>query len=256
MERPASGSYLSDPDILFDESSRQLWLFYRTVTSNGNSILATRSSDGIHWGRAVEVANAPSHEIVSPTVVRAAPQGAWTMWSVNSGPSGCSARTTSVERRTSNDGLRWSAPAATDLMQPGQVIWHIDVSWIASRGEYWAMYNAYRAGSSCATDALYLARSSDGTHWTTYPSPIVRRGLIAAFADIVYRSSFRVEPATGTVRLWLSGATYAQATGYTWRAATLTRRIDDLIASAMTRLSMGVPTEPRRLPPPEPDVGG
>lgn len=255
MERPVSGGYLSDPDIVLDEGGGQLWMFYRQVAGGQNVVMMTRSGDGIRWGPATPVISVPSHQLVSPAVVRGAPGTPWTMWSVNSGSRGCSARNTTIERRTSTDGVRWSAPAATDLLQTGRVIWHLDVEWIAAFSEYWAIYNSYPSGGTCATDALYLARSADGIHWTTYPSPIVTRGVSAAFADIVYRSTFRADPATGTVTLWLSGATFTLATGYTWRAATLTRRIADLLATAAAPASARAAMLRRDLPPPEPDVG-
>ena len=156
-------------------------------------ILLSQSEDGIGWSAPEEVLRARSHEIVSPAVVRGSPVAPWAMFSVNSGPDGCTAHGTTVELRTSDDGRHWSAPVATDLAEPGQVAWHIDVQWIPARGEYWALYNTYPAGGTCTTDALRFARSPDGLHWTTARSPVLRRGVSDAFRDVVYRSTFVVD---------------------------------------------------------------
>jgi hypothetical protein len=251
IELPTSG-YLSDPDILFDPAALRLWMYYRQVIGGRNVVHLRRSDDGIHWSSALQVVSTPSHEIVSPTVVRGAPHAAWAMWSVNSGPAGCTASRTVVERRTSLDGEQWSAPLVTDLAQPGQVVWHIDVQWIPARQEYWALYNTYPAGGTCVTNALYLARSVDGMRWTTYPSPLLSRGATVEFRDIVYRSTFAVDPAAQVVQFWFSGASY-NGGGYTWRAATELRRVTDVLGQ-VEQLRGPEEIVPRALdlPPPEP----
>ncbi len=254
VEHPTSG-YLSDPDLVYDPSSQALLLYYRQVASGHNIIWMARSADGVTWDTPMRVASAPDHQIVSPAVVRGGPGVPWAMWSVNSGGAGCTARATVVERRTSSDGVHWSAPAATDLAQPGTVIWHLDVAWVAARSEYWALYNTYPAGGTCVTDALYLARSTDGMHWRTAPSPVVRRGVTAAFADVIYRSTFLVDAAGVDVTFWLSGAVYQAGHGYTWSAATVRQRVDDVLARISVP-SAAVRAVPRVLPPPEPDGGG
>jgi hypothetical protein len=250
--RPGVG-YLSDPDVLFDAADHRLSMYYRQVVGARNVIHLSRSGDGVHWSSPLEVVSAPSHELVSPAVVRGAPAAAWAMWSVNSGPGGCRAARTVVERRTSEDGERWGAAEATDLAQPGQVVWHIDVQWIPARGEYWALYNTYPAGGSCTTNALYLARSPDGLRWATYPSAVLRSGAIDAFRDIVYRSTFAVDPQGERVTFWFSGASY-EGGRYVWRAATESRRIADLLGGLERPDQPGATTFSARtdLPPPEP----
>ena len=252
---PDSGAYLSDPAIVVN-SDQRLWLYYRSVAQSHNVIKVIHSGDGVHWDGATDVVSVPSHQLVSPTVVRNAPHAPWQMWSVNAGPQGCSAPRTTVERRTSGDGLNWSSPATVNLVQPGEAIWHIDVQWIPARAEYWALYNTYPAGTSCATNKLFLARSPDGVTWTTYPSPIATIGVISAFQHIVYRSTFMANPRATTVTLWMSGATYGQQTGYVWRTASVTTRVADLLAIAASPAATmrSVPFF-ASLPPPEPDEG-
>lgn len=115
LVKPTSG-YLSDPDLVYVPETRELWLYYRQATSS-NIIWLIRSSDGLTWTAPTEVARRPSHEIISPAVVRRGP-GDWWMWSVNGGPAGCGGRSTSVEVRRSMDGEHWSDRAPVQLVQP------------------------------------------------------------------------------------------------------------------------------------------
>lgn len=255
VAQPDVGGYLSDPDIV-STGDKQLWMYYRNVIHGNNVIQVVKSPDGIHWSNPSIVVTVPNHLLVSPSVVNGAPQAKWQMWSVNSGTIGCSAPQTTVERRTSTDGMTWGLPQATDLVQPGQVIWHVDVEWIPARAEYWAVYNTYPVGTTCTTDALYLARSSDGTHWTTYPSPIARVGVIDAFKHLIYRSTLIADPAATRVKLWISGATYVLNVGYVWQTATVSTSIDNLLALVSApRSSVRTQDDRSMLPPPEPDIG-
>lgn len=222
---PVTG-YDSDPDALYVAERNELWLYYREVTDE-NIIRLTTSRDGVHWSAPVTVAHAPDHEIISPSVVRRAPDE-WLMWSVN-GNVGCSGATTTVQLRRSNDGIDWSQPQTVQLTQPGVFPWHIDVEWIPSRREFWALYNGKTAGS-CTTAAVYLATSTDGVHWITFPSPVVARGANDALRDVVYRSTFSYDPGSDAVTLWYSGARYEAGT-YIWRSAVQRRLRADLFAT-------------------------
>jgi hypothetical protein len=210
-----SGGYLSDPDIVFDPDRGELWMFYRHV-DDGNEVLVTQSADGVRWGPSRVVVRVPNHQAVSPTVVRRSATE-WSMWTVNSGAIGCSSSTTSVELRRSSDGSTWSSPTAVSLSQPGVYPWHLEVQWIPERSEYWAVFNGKVSGS-CTTDALYLATSADGMTWRTYRSPVLRRGAIPEFADVVYRSTFAYDAERGLVSLWYSGARFTSR-GYEWHLA-------------------------------------
>jgi len=210
-----SNGYLSDPDQLWVPETAEIWLYYRQVSSE-NVIKLTRSTNGVQWTPAVDVVHAPNHSAISPSVVRRGPRD-WLMWTVNGGTDGCRGASTTVELRRSQDGLAWSAPELVSLKQGDYFAWHIDVEWIASRGEFWALYNVKTPGS-CNTGAVYLATSSDGVNWTTYPSPVLTRGVISAFQDIVYRSSFEYMPGSDAVTFWFSGAR-SNDYGFYWAAA-------------------------------------
>jgi hypothetical protein len=236
---PAVGSYLSDPDQLWVPETRELWMYYRQVTTTDNVIFLTRSGDGVRWSPAIEVTRAPNHLIVSPSVVRRGPRD-WLMWSVNSGSVGCRAARTTVELRRSEDGVAWSAPVTVPLVQPGYWVWHIDVEWVPSRKEFWALYNV-KSATDCNTPAVYLATSPDGVTWTTYAGPVLARGATPAFADIVYRSSFEYAPVSDVITFWYSGARW-DVGGFVWSAA-VERRPRESVFAEMARAPSAMRTD-------------
>jgi len=211
---PRAG-YLSDPDLVYQPDARELWLYYRQVTDR-NVVHLIRSTDGIAWSAPVDVVSGPNHDVVSPSVVRRGP-GDWWMWSVRSGTLGCSAPSTTVDVRRSMDGITWSDPKTADLTAGALWPWHIDVEWIPSRNEFWALYNA-KTDTGCTTPAIYLATSTDGLTWKTVERPVLMKGRIPAFQDIVYRSTFAYDPTTDAVTFWYSGARF-ESGNYVWSAA-------------------------------------
>jgi hypothetical protein len=203
--RPPKAGYLSDPDIVFNPDTKELFLYYREFITH-NVVKLVRSSDGVSWSAPVDVVDAPSTTAVSPSVVRRGP-GQWEMWTVDAGELGCRNSTTSVTLRRSADGVRWSPPSPVDLAVPveGFSPWHIEVQWLPSRNEYWAVYNA-KIASNCATTVLFLATSPDGVTWTSRPIPLLVAGEIAELRSIVYRTAFIYSAATDIVTFWFSGA--------------------------------------------------
>ena len=241
IARPSAG-YLSDPDILWVAEERALWLYHRRVDS-GNEILVSKSPDGLQWSAPRVVVRVPNHQAVSPTVVRRSATE-WRMWTVNAGSAGCTSASTTVELRRSADGLTWSSPTTVTLTQPGVYPWHLEVQWLPSRQEYWALFNGKLDGS-CTTDALYLATSADGVTWKTYAALVLRRGAIPELADIVYRATFSYDPQRDVVSLWHSGARYTSR-GYEWHAAFERRRRTDLfeVAARLQAAAVQPPNTP------------
>ena len=103
------------------------------------------------------------------------------------------------------------------LSEPNGFAWHIEVEWIPSRSEYWALYPVKTAGS-CTTEELRFATSTDGLKWRSYPSVVLLKGASSELRDVVYRSSFDYDPDSGVVTLWYSGARLDQGV-YTWHMA-------------------------------------
>ena len=110
--------------------------------------------------------------------------------------------------------MDWSDPQAVSLSEPDGFAWHIDVEWIPSRNEYWAVYPIKVAGG-CTTDRLRIATSADGLHWTSYPSPVLLKGVNDDLRDVVYRSTVDYDATADVVTLWYSGAAYVDG-AYRW----------------------------------------
>jgi hypothetical protein len=229
VARPAIG-YLSDPDMLYVPESRELWLYYRHVPGD-NFILMTRSTDGLRWTDPVQVVHRPAHEVVSQSVVRRGP-GDWWMYSVNAGERGCGGPSTTIEVRRSMDGVSWTDPEPLGLATKDLFAWHLEVQWIPSRNEFWALYNVKRNGG-CATPALFMATSPDGYTWTELPAPVLARGRIPELTDIVYRSTLDYDPASDAITFWYSGAAY-NGKAYVWRAAVERRRRAEVFGAPQT----------------------
>jgi hypothetical protein len=225
--RPPRNAYLSDPDLVVVPETGELWLYYRQVTGQ-NAIYLTRSADGIRWGAPELVATAPSHEIISPAVVRRAADD-WWMWSINGGAIGCSGTAGYLELRRSTDGRRWGPPRRLTLAHGSLTPWHIEVQWLPTRHEFWAVYNVKQPGN-CATPGLFLATSPDGESWTPIEEPVLVKGRIPAFHDVVYRSTFEYRPATDDVLLWYSGARFHSGR-WIWSAAVERRPRTELFGS-------------------------
>ena len=209
---PAS-AYLSDPDAVYDASAKEIWLYYREV-KDSNNIFVVRSADGVKWSAPQRSVSAPRDRLVSPAVVRRSATD-WLMWAVDAGSYGCSASSTRIVLRRSTDGMSWGPPEDVTLSDGAPMAWHLDVQWIPSKSEYWALYSA-KPSDSCGTPAMMFARSRDGLHWTVRGEPLVMRGMHRQIADIVYRATFRYNPATDDLWLWISGAAGSNG-AYTWK---------------------------------------
>jgi hypothetical protein len=237
--------YNSDPELLYEPDNDQLVLFYRFVDKRTNTIRVSTSKDGVQWTRSAKAFWVPTHAAVSPTVVGSSTGGRSLMWYVNSGRPGCHARSSRVVMRTavgapgSVADARWAEPVATDLVQPGYVIWHMKVRYVASKGEYWALYAAFPAATAatvgCETDDLFYARSTDGVHWETFPEPLLRHEAHAWSALSVYRSSFLYDPVTDELRVWAS----AQGNDRKWRLALARFRYGQLLGELSTPTPQG-----------------
>jgi hypothetical protein len=202
-----------DSDLFYDSASDQIWLYYMDEESDGLHLWRKTSSDGVTWSAGQDLLKSPPYQILSPAVEKTS--AGYALWTVNSGTVGCSAPQTTVELRTSTNGVSWTAPQTVNLSQPGYQPWHIDVTFVPSKNEYWAVYAAYAHGS-CGTTSLFLARSADGVNWTTYARPLLNAGTTWD-AGQIYRSTIIYEASTDTLRLWYSArdVNHVWHTGYT-----------------------------------------
>jgi hypothetical protein len=227
VAKPTAG-HLSDPDVVSIPGAGEVWIYFRQTDSR-DRIRLIKTQDGEQFTKSVEVLSYKPHSIVSPAVVRR-DANRWRMWSVNASDGGCRAYSTKVELRRSADGITWGNPTAVSLGRPGSSVWHLDVQWIPSRQEYWALYISKVSGS-CNTRALFLATSPDGVTWHNYPKPVITAGVIPEFADVVYRSTFAYNPVTDAVRLWYSGARAREDGNLYWQSAFDRRSRSELFAA-------------------------
>lgn len=214
-------SIYSDPDIVYEPDSGQLWMYVRLVNAEWNVLQVVRSGDGIHWTAPVDLDSARNHGMISPTVVRR-DRGDWYLWSVHATYGGCSqAGSTFLERRTSTDGISWSAPDSVSIAGHP---WHIDIEWVPERQEWWALYV-----EGCMPTSVRLATSGDGMTWTTLPSPVLTAGVLPEFRDVVYRSTLAVEG--DSVRFWFSGAHWnaVNDSEWVWHAAASVEGVNSLL---------------------------
>ena len=89
----------------------------------------------------------------------------------------------------------------------------------------------------CHTDDLFFARSSDGTHWTTYLEPILRHEEREWTASAVYRSSFLYDAKTDELSLYIS----ARGSDGAWHLGFARARYEELAS----RLGAGQRVSPR-----------
>lgn len=220
--------YLSDPDMVFEPTRGELWLYYREVEMArianstkphiADHVWLTTSADAVRWSTPRRVVTDSVRYVVSPSIVRT-PDGSWHMFQIDAGLDGCSAKSSRVVVRTSSNGIKWSTASDAGLVQPGYVAWHMDVQYVAERAEYWALVAAYVSGQGCTNTSLFLVTSPDGRKWTSYPSPVLARGELPQFSSAVYRSTFAYG-ADNNVTIWYSGARIAKL-GSKKRPATL-----------------------------------
>ncbi|MGH7653414.1 MAG: hypothetical protein ACREN6_02010 [Gemmatimonadaceae bacterium] len=209
FDKPSEG-YNSDPEFMYDSLSGCLGVVFRQVTSGNNIVLST-SCDGTTWPTPRQLFAAPNHRAISPTIA-AGPDGRSRVWYVDAGSLGCSSVTNVVRMRMANptqasslDSVGFGNEVATDLVQPGYVVWHIKVRYIAEKNQYVAMYAAFpqpaTGAGNCATNDLFVATSADGLHWTSYPVPIINKLDRRFNFTTLYRASFAYYPKTDNMRV-------------------------------------------------------
>jgi hypothetical protein len=212
FDKPATG-YNSDPEFLYDATGGCLGVVFRQVTDANNIVMST-SCDGQSWPAPRPLFAAPNHKAISPTI-SAGPDGRNRAWYVDAGTNGCSSLTNVVKMRVANptassslDSVQFGPEIATDLVQPGYVVWHIKIRYIAEKNLYLAMYAAFPVTpgvGNCATNDLFIATSVDGLHWQTFPVPMLNK-LDRRFNFVtLYRASFNYNPNTDNLRTIVSG---------------------------------------------------
>lgn len=220
VAQPGATSYNSDPDLVYDATQHEIVMSYRLVQRGWNRIRIVTTHDGVHWTDPHEAFAEPNHSAVSQSIVTPVRGMPAMVWYVDAGPDGCQARSTRVMVRSapaapiSLAAAEWSEPRATDLSIPGYWPWHLKVSYIPSKREYWALVVAYPDdGRGCGADDLFFAHSKNGVQWEVFPQPLMRHGKHAWSAGALYRGSFLYSAKDDELAIWFS----ARDDQSTWR---------------------------------------
>jgi hypothetical protein len=205
VAQPSTGAHLDDSSLFYDAVSDELWMYYieESAAAHTTQVLRLVSSDGSHWQNQSVVLDVSSYTVLSPTIGKVS--GIYYMWTVNGGTVGCAASSSILEYRTSSDGVNWADSRPVNFAQSGYVVWHLNVSYIAPKEEFWAAIAAYANGSDCGHTVLFFSKSRDGVNWTTYNNVILGPGTSWDDREI-YRSSILFDSNTNRLRVWYSAA--------------------------------------------------
>lgn len=169
-------------------------LYYRPATSaTKNAVYRKTSSDGITWANktAVVVDNAAELTLLSPAIELEA-DNTYTMWVVDG-----TTTPATIRRRTSADGLTWSAPGACTI-PAGAPPWHIDVKRVGSIYYMLSSTNELKQGDRC-----YFYSSVDGITWTAVGSPLLPAVHLTGFTfDLIRHYRSALVPVIGDPLHW------------------------------------------------------
>ncbi len=209
----ADSAHYSDPHILMNGDTMELWFRWNptysngiNADSNGGVILRTVSTDGVNWSE-IETMYPGSEwnfdPVLSP-VVKLEEDGSYTMW--------YSMRDGKIWRTTSPDGYTWSELEATDLEVWGYNIWHQDI--IYENGIYEIVFCARPQNSTNNLVGLdaYYARSYDGLNWTDPVQILSPDDSVSGYDNCsIYRLS--LVKANGIYKLYYS----SMSDWYVWK---------------------------------------
>ena len=197
----------SDPDIVYDPHSDELYLYYTESQRaqycgavKENHLRLIKSSDGVHWGAPQTVMSwdlGKNPLYVSPAIIYR--RGSFEMWMASD--------TDGVVHATSEDGVNWSALERVSI---DGTPWHLNVAYVEGESEYWMLF----VDSPLAGSRLRLATSEDGLTWEVYPAPLLAPG--SGWDDErIYRAAFLYGD-DGELRVWYSARSSAGEwhTGY------------------------------------------
>lgn len=211
IDKPADG-YNSDPELMYDSKRGCLGVVFRQVIA-ANIVNITSTCDGTTFTAPRALFTVPSHSAVSPTVTQG-PDGFNRIWYVDASKIGCTNQFNVVKMRTATTDtaglgtIQFGSEVATDLAQPGYVIWHMKVRYVDALKQYIAMYAAFPLTTGigdCTNDDLFLATSADGMHWTTYATPVLNHLDKRFKFTSLYRASFQYYASTDQLRTIVSG---------------------------------------------------
>ena len=178
---PAVG-YNSDPDMIYNDDSDELWLYFRYTNQSQDIIYLKKSSDGIHWSDKTNVLESSFASLLSPAVIKES--GKYYMWVVDKNPSPYQLK---LYESTDGENFSLNTSCLLDYTPSGKDIWHVDV--IKVNSEYWGLFTFCDAGAATYGGRNYFAKSTDKVNWHVQEKILidVRSGYWDS--DIIYRGS-------------------------------------------------------------------
>lgn len=158
--------FWNDPDLVLSPDGTTLVLYFGGMKSGvKNDLLRTSSTDGVTWTTpAVVIGTTLGTEWDKSAAVIVEGDGTYTMFSAGD---------PDIRRRTSADGITWSA--FTNVTRPalpaGYGFWHIDVTKVG--GVYHAVATGSTANASVTPYRIFHWTSTDGLAWSGSPVPAV-----------------------------------------------------------------------------------
>lgn len=230
VPKPSSG-FNSDPCLVYNKTSDELYCFYRDYnsTDSNTKYLIIKSFDGIRWSNPILLYNITGNELaishdmpiwekiyinlknrIYPKTLAGATNiersnaivqlsnGTWMMWAQKWDS------TYSIVYRTSADCLHWSEPKNCSFIDDfyDRMVWHIDVKYIPEYKRF--LMVQYSDDDKCLT----LAESKDGIEWKYYSNSILdpdNQNKTNFASSHLYKSSITYDPITATIHLWYVG---------------------------------------------------
>lgn len=210
------GGYNNDPDLSFDEESREFRIFYQeTDISDSQNVVLLRSKNGFDWQRQVvfqlDLSSLDEKLFtLSPTLVKK--DGLNYLFVVNG------RENKSIQFFTSENGLSWDKNNRTTIQinRPENFqFWHIDI--FESDSIYYLLANGYFGKENFTDQNLYIGRSRDLLNWELIEEPILRNSPDFYSSGYIYRSSGIVSK--DSLAIWFSYRTEAKlgVFGKSWR---------------------------------------
>ncbi|MDD5614305.1 MAG: hypothetical protein PHQ54_04460 [Candidatus Omnitrophica bacterium] len=209
LKNPIVGSisrgYHADPDLLYNQDTEELWLYFMRFRDNQSYLYRVRSGDGINWSGPELILQEPSFGMLSPSVIYQG--GLYRLWYVDSGRAGINSGYTEVKYRTSDDGVNWSQPQKVSVDLQGHQVWHLEVSYIPSAGEFWMFFPGFKEGHVANHTDLFFARATGPLEWMVSPQPVLTRSAGKTWDNTrIYQASFLYDEDSKEIRLWYSAA--------------------------------------------------
>jgi hypothetical protein len=197
ISTPSGDGYNADPDIVYNDDTNELWVYFFRCFYNTNLVKLTlmRSSDGIHW-------SAPEYLITwdpypydegSFAVIK---QGSdWHYWAWSS------IAPHKVRYRHSEDGKNWSeGQNVTFSPEPLMFPWHLNVIYVPTKLEYWMLF----CDSSGAGGRLVFAKSTDRLNWTPSSAEVLSPSAYGWDNYTLYRATLLYDSTSQLLKVWYS----------------------------------------------------